>query len=976
MKMSPFFPPFRLRKSSRFTKIAAVALACLIAAHSECAPAKNASQPSFIIPLHKFTYAGEQRLAIYVGVNGGQPLPYLFDTGSSIFEAVVTTNAPYDPDTNPVNGVTPINGVTGDKDTYPDFGYAYGDGNGFSGTLATTTVSFYAHLSDTNPIVTYTNAAGSTNGIIVNAIAEHYLGTNIDTNYWPSIAINLAPIEEGNIVGTFGAGPFVSDRSYDKLSSDHSDTKKLSNGITYGSVLGQITGSGYIVDATSSNPTLTIGLNSQLISQFTNAVAANPSTNPDTTNFPGSLTPAFDSQEINLYETLSGIHNTRKIKESTFLTNLTALLDTGTANFQIPLDTNTVTNNSFVYRTTHSTNIFAGNILSGTTLAGPFFSITTSTNNFTDTVGLKGSVLGIGLFLQNSVMFDLADGLIGFLNPAPPHYDHIVLVILENHGYDELATNDLPFINGVLRAGGADMTQSYSLQHPSQDNYYWLFSGDNQGVASDYLGPTFSPTNATLSPFTSAPNLYTELAQAKKSFGGYLDAYPGANNIYAAGVTTNGVNYVVRHVPWLGFKNVPAAKVTHNFTTFGTTAASFAKLPAVSFVIPGLEHDMHDWTNGEEVSDVTNSAIAMTNSDAWLSANLGAYAAWAVANNSLLIITTDEDSTADWTTPPNPDSNYHDSNPVALTAPTASFSHTATNYAGAAQSGPNQITTIFYGANIIPGSYDEGEGITHVNVLRTIEWLCGLTNGVGAQSSAVTTIGESPVTDIFAGFTGSDNFAGTKPDTNSWFVNVSQSSSNDILQQNNGLHFIVPVMQSSSEAAWAWTTNAPVTSDWSITLHVGNLSSSTVSTAFSQIGLSVRNPNPMLNLGFGMALAFDRHDGGREWKANLDQGTNSSVLTTTNSAVSKGNILLTYTSANGIVTAAYATPSTKQRTWVSLATATLDDLGLSTNNPAASSFVITIDGDASGMKLTPASGVSANNFLITTGATPVISSKQ
>jgi phospholipase C len=75
-------------------------------------------------------------------------------------------------------------------------------------------------------------------------------------------------------------------------------------------------------------------------------------------------------------------------------------------------------------------------------------------------------------------------------------YDHIVVVILENHGYSELlgASNSLPFINGVLRASGADMTQSYSLQHPSQDNYYWIFSGSNQGIYDDKAPQRRSPT--------------------------------------------------------------------------------------------------------------------------------------------------------------------------------------------------------------------------------------------------------------------------------------------------------------------------------------------------------------------------------------------------------------------------------------------------------------------------------------------------
>ena len=70
--------------------------------------------------------------------------------------------------------------------------------------------------------------------------------------------------------------------------------------------------------------------------------------------------------------------------------------------------------------------------------------------------------------------------------------------------------------------------------------------------------------------------------------------------------------------------------------------------------------------------------------DTWLATNLTRYANWAVANNSLLIVTWDEDD-----------------------------------------NGPsNQIPTMIYGANVRPGTY--AEPISHYNVLSTIEEMYGL----------------------------------------------------------------------------------------------------------------------------------------------------------------------------------------------------------------------------------------------------------
>ena len=61
------------------------------------------------------------------------------------------------------------------------------------------------------------------------------------------------------------------------------------------------------------------------------------------------------------------------------------------------------------------------------------------------------------------------------------------------------------------------------------------------------------------------------------------------------------------------------------------------------------------------------------------------------------------------------------------------------------------VHTKFAGAHIKPGSYAEGRGITHVNILRTIEAMYGLRKS-GAQQPNAAGIGISDdaiVTDVF-----------------------------------------------------------------------------------------------------------------------------------------------------------------------------------------------------------------------------------
>src|SRR5579864_3760588 len=87
------------------------------------------------------------------------------------------------------------------------------------------------------------------------------------------------------------------------------------------------------------------------------------------------------------------------------------------------------------------------------------------------------------------------------LVPTP---DHIVIVILENQDYDEImGTNDATHIGAIATDDhSALFTQSFSIEHPSQPNYFDLFAGCNQGVMDDAVPPN--------SPFTT-DNLAREL---------------------------------------------------------------------------------------------------------------------------------------------------------------------------------------------------------------------------------------------------------------------------------------------------------------------------------------------------------------------------------------------------------------------------------------------------------------------------------
>ncbi|WP_081413431.1 alkaline phosphatase family protein [Aneurinibacillus terranovensis] len=120
-------------------------------------------------------------------------------------------------------------------------------------------------------------------------------------------------------------------------------------------------------------------------------------------------------------------------------------------------------------------------------------------------------------------------------------------------------------------------------EHPSQPNYPDLFSGSNQGVTNDALPPhTFS-----------TDNLGSELIKKKLTFGGYSEnlpsvGYTGAK--YASSLFSWDRGYARKHNPWVNFNNLPAV-VNMPLSSF---PKDYAALPTVSFVIPNLQHDMHD----------------------------------------------------------------------------------------------------------------------------------------------------------------------------------------------------------------------------------------------------------------------------------------------------------------------------------------------------------------------------------------------
>lgn len=196
---------------------------------------------------------------------------------------------------------------------------------------------------------------------------------------------------------------------------------------------------------------------------------------------------------------------------------------------------------------------------------------------------------------------------------AAPRFDHVVVVIMENHGLAQVVGNQsAPYITALSRQG-INFTDSHGIAHPSQPNYLALFSGSTQGITDDSCPHTFSGVN----------NLGAQLIAAGFSFAGYSESLPSAGY----GGCRSG-QYVRKHNPWVNFPNVPGGANL----PYSAFPSDFALLPTVTFLVPNLISDMHDGS--------------VNTGDTWLKTHIDAYAQWAKSHNSVLIVTFDEDDSS------------------------------------------------------------------------------------------------------------------------------------------------------------------------------------------------------------------------------------------------------------------------------------------------------------------------------------------
>jgi len=169
----------------------------------------------------------------------------------------------------------------------------------------------------------------------------------------------------------------------------------------------------------------------------------------------------------------------------------------------------------------------------------------------------------------------------GAANRARPADSHLVVIVLENHEYDEVRGNpEAPYLNR-LADRGALATRYYAVTHPSLPNYLALLGGSTFGIEENCTACEMPGSNLAL-----------QLSRAGISWRAYMEGMPHS----CFGGAEAG-KYVKRHNPFLYFPSIFAAPGRcANVVPATRLGADLRRrsLPAFAWLTPDLCSDAHD----------------------------------------------------------------------------------------------------------------------------------------------------------------------------------------------------------------------------------------------------------------------------------------------------------------------------------------------------------------------------------------------
>jgi hypothetical protein len=175
-----------------------------------------------------------------------------------------------------------------------------------------------------------------------------------------------------------------------------------------------------------------------------------------------------------------------------------------------------------------------------------------------------------------------------------PRYDHVFVLIDENHGFGQIIGNPAaPEINALAQTYGL-ATRYSGTSDPSEPNYVAMLGGSDFGITND--DPYFFPANTV-----HAPNLLVQLERAGLSWKGYFQGMPYAGyRGYCFPAKCNGIpdsdtQYVAKHNGIVNFADMQNPSEFAKLTPFRQLALDLAsgEVANLSYIVPDECRDMH-----------------------------------------------------------------------------------------------------------------------------------------------------------------------------------------------------------------------------------------------------------------------------------------------------------------------------------------------------------------------------------------------
>jgi len=248
-----------------------------------------------------------------------------------------------------------------------------------------------------------------------------------------------------------------------------------------------------------------------------------------------------------------------------------------------------------------------------------------------------------------------------------PRYDHIFVIILENHTTDEIiGSAAAPQLTALAKEYGF-ASNFFAERHPSEPNYVALVGGDTFGISDDdafYCKPGLSKWGCEKSSRTGyvdhtvpGDSLATQFDSAGLSWKGYFEDIPEPGSLVyrwpspdrpASGKPDS--LYAVKHNGFMTFKSVQDdPKRAEKIVGFDALEHDIAQntLPNFAHIVPNQCNDMHGLRGHDVPDDCTgkNSAGLIGRADRTVGkivADIMHTPMWSAPGNAAIVITYDE----------------------------------------------------------------------------------------------------------------------------------------------------------------------------------------------------------------------------------------------------------------------------------------------------------------------------------------------